>query len=99
MCKDGFIDVNAMTDEELDEMYAFRKTNGLKSAAPLYVYLVLQAHSNARRHLTQPQILRYLEEEYDVTLERKALSRWLHLLLVLDLGVYYNPRCGAWMEK
>ena len=77
----------------------FSKTNTLKSAAPLYVYLVLQSHSNPRRHLTQQEILNYVEEEFDVTMERKALSRWLHLLITLNLDVYSDPRYGTWMEK
>ena len=99
MCKDKFVDVDAMTDEEIDRMFNFSKTNTLKSAAPLYVYLVLQSHSNPRRHLTQQQILDYMEDEFDVKMERKALGRWLHLLMALDLGIYSDPRYGTWMEK
>ena len=99
MCKDKFVDLDNLSDEELDELFAFRKTNALKSAAPLYIYLVLQTHSHSRRHLTQQQILDYVENEFDVRLERKALSRWLHLLMALDLGIYSDPRYGAWMEQ
>ena len=99
MCKDRFVDVDALTDEEIDALYAERKTNTLKSAAPLYVYLVLQGHSNPRRHLTQQEILNYVEEEFDVTMERKSLSRWLHLLMALNLDIYSDPRYGTWMEK
>lgn len=99
MCKDKFVDVDAMTDEEIDKLFAFRKTNALKSAAPLYVYLVLQNHSGPRRHLTQQEILDYVEDEFDVKMERKSLSRWLHLLMALDLDIYADPRYGTWMEK
>ena len=99
MCKNRFVDVDAMTDEEIDRMFDFTRSNTLKSAAPLYIYLVLQNHSGPRRHLTQQEILDYVEEEYDVKMERKALSRWLHLLITLNLDVYSDPRYGTWMEK
>ncbi len=99
MCKDKFVDLDNLSDEEIDELFPDCKTNTLKSAAPLYVYLVLQSHSNPHRHLTQQQILDYVEDEFDVKMERKALSRWLHLLVSLDLGVISNPRFGTWMEK
>ena len=99
MCKEKYVDFDPMTDEEIDKMFDFQKTNSLKSAAPLYVYLVLQSHSDPRCHLTQQQIIHYVEDEYDVKLERKALSRWLHLLMALDLSIYSDPRYGTWMEK
>ena len=97
MCKDVFIDVENLTDEEVDRLYKFRKSNGVKSAAPLYIYLVLQKHSGHRRHLTQQEILDYVEDEYGVRLERKALSRWLHLLVWLELEIFSDPRYGSWM--
>ena len=99
MCKDRFVDADTMTDEEIDRMFDFTGSNTLKSAAPLYIYLVLQNHSGPRHHLTQQEILNYVEEEYDVKMERKALSRWLHLLITLNLDVYSDPRYGTWMEK
>ena len=99
MSNDKYIDVNNLTDEQIDALFAERKTNTLKSAAPLYVYLVLQEHSNPRKHLTQKQIISYVEEEFYVTIERKALSRWLHLLMALDLGIYSDPHYGTWLEK
>ena len=96
MRKDTYMDVTAMTDEEVEELYAFRKTNTLKSAAPLYVYLVVQEHSGPRRHLSQREILDYVEDEFGVRMERKALSRWLHLLMALDIGIFSVPGLGTW---
>lgn len=98
MCNEKFIDVSNLSDEQIDVLFAERKTNNLKSAVPLYIYLVLQTHSGPYRHLTQRQIIDYMEEDFSVTVERQALSRWLHLLVSLNIGVFSDPYYGTWIE-
>ena len=99
MCKDNFIDTANMTDEQVDRLFAEKKTNSLKSLAPLFVYLILQEHSDKHRHLTHRQIRDYLAEyPYEIDLERKALGRCIHLLTAIDRGIYSDPRYGTWLE-
>ena len=100
MCKNNIVDFDSMTDEEIDELYRPRKTNSEKSLLSLFVFLILKEHSSSKKHLTQKQILEYLADyPYELTIERKALGRCLHLLMTLDLGIYSDPRYGTWMEQ
>ena len=93
-----FIDVTALSDDEVDELTPERTVNTLKSAACLCIYFVLRDHSGPHRHLSQQQILNYLEEEYEIVMERKALSRCLGTIAMIDLNVYNTPRFGTWLQ-
>lgn len=87
------------TDEELDELYRPKKTNSRKSLAPLFVYLILKDFSNSRKHLKQQEILTLLSKDpYEITLERKALSRIIHNLQDSDLFVE-SDKSGTWLEQ
>ena len=92
------IDVSQMSDTEIDSFFPESQTNTLKSALPLCVYFVLRNHSGPARHLTQTQILRYLEEEYELEVERKALGRCLHTIMLVDDRILSNPRYGSWFQ-
>ena len=100
MCKNNFVDLDSMTDEEIDELYRPRKTNSEKSLLSLFVFLILKEHSSSKRHLTHKQILEYLAEyPYELKIERKALGRCLNLLKMLNLDIYSDSRYGSWMEQ
>lgn len=87
-------------DEFLDKLYRPLKQNKRKSMAPLFVYLVLKEHSSSARHLRQNEILKYLENmPYEITIERKALSRTIHNLADSQLGVYTDVKTGTWIEQ
>ena len=88
-----------MTDEELDECSRPLKTNSRKSLAPLFVYFILKKYSSSTKHLRQKEILDYLKQyPYEITVERKALSRIIHNLL--DSGLFiYSDKKGTWMEQ
>lgn len=74
------------------------KRNSRRQLAPLFVYEILKNCSNPRRRLTQSEIIRRLDAyPYALSIERKALSRTLHLLEDADLGIH-NSRSGAWYE-
>ena len=93
------IDVENLTDEELDEFYRPRKQNTRRTLAPLFVYFILKEHSNPGHRLSQGEIIDLLAEDpYEIQIERKALGRVLHLLADSGLGVVSNPRYGAWYD-
>ena len=87
-----------MSDEELDDLFRPKKTNSRKSMAPLFVYLILKEHSDKNIHLRQQEILAMLENyPYEVTLERKALSRIIHNLTDSQLSVF-SDKSGTWQD-
>ena len=92
------IDIRKMTDEEIDDLYRPKKSNNRKTLAPLYVYIILRERSTPQKHLSQQQILRLLEELYEITIERKALSRILHTLADEEIGIVNTPKYGSWFE-
>ena len=88
-----------MTDEELDECSRPMKTNSRKSLAPLFVYLILKKYSSSTKHLRQQEILDYLKQyPFEITVERKALSRIIHNLLDSKLFIY-SDKSGTWLEQ
>ena len=97
MKKLDFIDFEELTDEEIDEFYRPQKMNSRKSLAPLFVYLILQKYSNTTHPLSQKDILAHLEEDpFEITIERKALSRIIHNLCDSDLHIQSEPKVGTW---
>ena len=91
-------DYDEMTDEEIDELYRPLKMNSTKTLAPLLVYFILCEHSSEEHHLRQGEILEYLETEHELVIERKALSRVLHLLADADIGICNDRYEGSWHE-
>ena len=87
-----------MSEEELDELHRPRKNaNSRKSMVSLFVYLILKQHSDSEHPLKQQEILSYLAEEpYEITVERKALSRVIQNLKSSQLGIYTDKHRGTW---
>ena len=92
------VDFENLTDEEIDEFYRPQKSNSRKSLAPLYVYLILVNHSGPDRHLTQNEITSRLSSDYEIELERKALSRIIHTLSGEGIGICNAAKSGAWYD-
>lgn len=89
-----------MSDEELDEYYRPKKTNTRKSMAPLYVYMILWKYSSSEKHLRQQDILKHLSKyPYEISMERKALSRILHNMLDDAQLSVFSDNTGVWVEK
>ena len=94
------IDFSKMTDEEIDELYRPKKMNNRKSLAPLFVYLVLRNESEKNKHLSQSEIIKALEEyPFEITIERKALSRILHSLHDSGIGIISTEKAGSWYDE
>lgn len=88
----------SMDLEEEEAAAPTGKRNSRRQLAPLFVYEILKNCSNPRRRLTQSEIIRRLDAyPYALSIERKALSRTLHLLEDADLGIH-NSRSGSWYE-
>jgi len=92
--------IELMSDEELDELYRPKKTNTRKSLAPLFVYDILTKRSNSKKHLRQQDILKELEKyPYEISLERKALSRIIHNLIDTSQYAVFSDKTGVWIEQ
>lgn len=92
--------LETMSEEELDELYRPKKVNTRKSMAPLFVFEILTKKSNSKKHLRHKEILEELERyPYEVTLERKALSRIIHNLIDTPQYAVFSDRTGVWIDK
>ena len=93
------IDFENLTDEELDEFYRPKKTNSRRTLAPLFVYSILRSRSGPEKHLSQNDIIELLSEyPYEISIERKALGRVIHLLSDSGVGVVSIPGYGTWYD-
>ena len=88
-----------LTDEEFDELYRPKKSNSRKSLAPLFIYEILTKNSNTEKHLRHKDILDILSRyPYEVTLERKALGRIIHILTDSWNHAVCQDSTGVWVE-
>ena len=66
---------------------------------PLCILRVLEEHSDEYHHLTQEEIARFLDLEYNMTVERKAIGRSVeHLRQQLELEII-SERDGVWLAS
>ena len=94
------IDLENLTDEEIDEFYRPRKTNNRRTLAPLFVHMILKEKSSPEKHLSQNEIIDILSEDpYEIQIERKALGRVIHLLADSGIGVVSAPGYGTWYDS
>ncbi len=89
-----------MSDDELDELFRPKKANTRKSMAPLFVYSILKEKSSSKKHLRQQDILSELARyPYELTLERKALSRIIHNLIDAPQYAVFQDTTGVWIDQ
>ncbi len=83
-----------------DDLYRPKKTNKRKSLAPLFVYKILTERSRPDMPMRQQEILDilWMDRDFEIHLERKALSRIIHNLEDCHLGIRSHPRKGVWYE-
>ena len=75
-------------------MYHVTSTNLL----PLCILMILQEHSDKNHPLRQAEIAAYLDMEYNLTAERKAIGRAIkHLREQLDIQIV-SDREGSWYD-
>lgn len=67
--------------------------------APVLILKTLERHSSRYHRLTQKEIIKHLEEDYDFSPDRKSVGRNLHLLKEADFGVKLSAREGSYLEK
>lgn len=88
-----------LSDEELDALYRPKKTNSRKDLVPMFVYKILTEETSVDVHLTQKQIEKRLAEyPYEVSIERKALSRVIHGLEDTGFGIVSIQRKGCYYD-
>lgn len=73
--------------------------NGKKSLASLFIYLTLRSESRPGQPISADELLRRLEEEQGIVLEKQAVVRAVKLLSDSDVHVFYQPRRGAWYDR
>ena len=64
----------------------------------LYILKILSSHSDENHYLTQKKIIEYLKNEYNVTVERKAVSRNLAVLEESGFGVC-TTHSGSFLQE
>jgi predicted DNA-binding transcriptional regulator YafY len=69
-----------------------------KKLALLRILQILERHSDADHPLTQEDILRLLESEYGIIIERKAVGRNLSLLREAGFDIE-STRSGCWLAS
>lgn len=88
-----------MTEEELecfmDELHRPKKMNTRRTLAPLFVYLFLTENENKRFSQKELQDA-LLRAPYEIEIERKALSRTIHLLKDAGIGIHSYAGLGTW---
>lgn len=70
---------------------------GQKSLAPLQILKILRKYSDKEHVLTQNQIARYLERDYDIVIERKTVARNLDNLTAAGYQIEQTPK-GVYLE-
>lgn len=89
---------NYLIDDFDEEYESLGKMNDRKRLVPLFVYQILKDCSTSRKRLTQSDLIERLDAyPYALSIERKALSRTLHLLADADIGIH-SSRTGSWYE-
>lgn len=67
-----------------------------KNFAPFAIYLILKKHSDAKNILTMDDIGEYLEKDYGIIMERKAISRNIdHMINEMDIEITKTSK-GSW---
>jgi len=77
----------------------YKEDSGLSGMTLLRILQILQDHSGAMRPLKQTEILDYLDEEYDLVIDRKTLSRKLALLENAGYEIERIPRKGVYISR
>lgn len=89
-----------MIEEELDEIYRSKKSNSVKSLAPLFIYSILKEKTNSKKHIRLNEIETELKKyPYELVLERKAVSRTVHNLVNSPHFYVYQDKTGVWVEQ
>ena len=99
---DDYDDFDDEAEEErermLDELYRLRKGNNRKMLAPHYIIQILQKDTDYDHPMSQAELQRRLEKDYELILDRKAVKRDVDLLFNEGLGVYSHPKKGVWFD-
>ena len=69
-----------------------------KKLIVLYILQILEKYSDQDHYLTQKQIIDLLEKEYEITAERKSISRYLAILEEMGFGVRTTAH-GSYMQE
>ena len=70
-----------------------------KHLLPLFIMEILEAHSDYQHHCSQKFIREMLSAQYGLLVERKAVSKHLHTLLMEDLCVFGDEKSGYWSDR
>ncbi len=73
--------------------------NASIKASIMYIYLILKKYSDENHILTANQIINYLEEQYEITMDRRALYRNISALqgVGIDIAQYKNNGEGYYL--
>ena len=75
------------------------ESNGRKSLASLYIYLMLRSDSSENHPFDADELLTRLEDEQGIVMKKQAVVRAVKLLADSDIHVFYRARKGAWYDR
>ena len=61
-----------------------------KKLLPMLILEILKENTDSEHTMTQKDIIEYLKRDYDLTVDRKAVSRNIGNLIDMDLGLQYS---------
>lgn len=85
-----------MPDKD-DGRLSVMEKSGAKKLAIVRIYQILKEHSDQEHPITQTEIAEYLESEYGLYMERKAIGRNIALLKEAGLGIN-SVKDGSYLE-
>lgn len=70
-----------------------------KKLALIRIWQILHTYSDFNHPLTQNDILKYLETDYGIVIERKAITRNIELLKDAEIDIQSHHRVGSYLES
>ena len=92
------LEVEKLDDDDYLDSVKEKKTNNRKTLVPIFVYFILKEKTNAKKHMTQKELIEEIFTRHEVEIERKALGRIVHSLAVEYPEINYDQRKGIWFE-
>lgn len=94
------IEYDEFEDDENDDLYRPKKMNSVKSLAPLYISIILQNKTDEEHPMLQKDIRKILQDmPFEISLERKAVSRIVNALCDTGLGYISIPKYGVYYDE
>ena len=87
------------SEASFPERNEYCTSNGKKSLASLYIYLMLREKSSGAHPLATDEIIHSLKNDHGIQIGKQAVIRAFRLLADSDIHVFYLSGKGAWFDS